>query len=111
MNFILQASESPGMSRSQLGSFGPPTISHPSMISMEYNFPGFKPLPPVSSFQYSTQDAAEEDLTLSNDALIGELFADNCRNCRRNMWSGNNGAALLVSRGGGGNPLPWDRRD
>ena len=89
MNFILQASESPGMSRSQLGTFGPPTISQPSMISMEYNFPGFKPLPPVSSFQYSTQDAAEEDLTLSNDALIGELFADNCRNYRGNMWSGN----------------------
>ena len=86
MNFILQASESPGMSRSQLG---PPTISQPSMISMEYNFPGFKPLPPVSSFEFSTQDAAEEDLMLSNDALIGELFADNCRNYRGNMWSGN----------------------
>ena len=86
MNFILQASESPGMSRSQLG---PPTISQPSMISMEYNFPGFKPLPPVSSFEFSTQDAAEEDLMLFNDALIGELFADNCRNYRGNMWSGN----------------------
>ena len=35
------------------------------------------------------EDAAEEDLTLANEALIGELFADNCRNYRGNMWSGN----------------------
>ena len=79
---MLQASESPGMSRS--GSLDPPTISLPDLSSVDYNFPGFQAIPPLSSFEYSTKDLAEEDLMLSSDTLIDELFADNCENYRSN---------------------------
>ena len=81
---MLQASESPGMSLSRSGSFDPPTISQPDLSSVDYNFPGFQNIPTLSSFEYSTKYLAEEDLMLSSDTLIDELFADNCENYRSN---------------------------
>ena len=79
---MLQASESPGMSLSRSGTFDPPTISQPDLSSVDYNFPGFQAIPPLSSFEYSIKDVAEEDLMVSSDTLIRELFADNCKNYR-----------------------------
>ena len=79
---MLQASESPGMSLSRSESFNPPTISKPDFSSVDYNFPGFQALPPLSSFEYSTKDLPEEDLMISSESLIGDLFADDCKNYR-----------------------------
>ena len=79
---MLQASESPGISLSQSGSIDPPIISQPDFSSVDYNFPGFQAIPPLSSFEYSTKDLAEEDLMISSESLIGDLFADDCKNYR-----------------------------
>jgi len=46
---LKKASESPGVSRS--GSLDPPTISLPDLSSVDYNFPGFQAIPPLSSFE------------------------------------------------------------
>ena len=70
------------MSLSRSGSFKPPIISQPEFSSVDYNFPGFQALPPLSSFEYSIKDVAEEDLTVSSDILIGDLFANDCKNYR-----------------------------
>ena len=77
------------MSLSQSGSFGPPTISKPDLSSVGYDFPGFQALPPLSSFEYATKEEAEEDLMVSSDTLIGELFADKCENYRGNTRNQN----------------------
>ena len=92
-----QASESPGMSMSnnrrprraavesqdQPGSFFPPLINQPGMKSdVEYNFPGFEALPPVSNFEYSTKDLAEGALMVPSNVLIGKLFGDYCESYR-----------------------------
>ena len=79
---MLQASESPGMSLSHSGSLDLPSISKPDLSSVDYNFPGFQAIPPLSSFEYSTKDLAKEDLMISSESLIGELFADDCKNYR-----------------------------
>jgi len=86
---LKKASETPGMSLSQSGSFDPPTISKPELSSVGYDFSGFQAIPPLSSFEYATKDEAEEDLMVSSETLIGELFADKCENYRSNTRNQN----------------------
>jgi len=79
-----KASELPGTTQSQSGIFAPPTISQPMMKSVDYNFPGFQDLPTVPGFEYSTRNGSLEDLVLSSENVIGQLYADNCMNYRGN---------------------------
>ena len=54
------------------------------MESVDYNFPGFQNLPTVPGFEYSTGNGSLEDLVLSSENIVGQLYADNCANYRGN---------------------------
>ena len=54
------------------------------MESVNYNFPGFQNLPTVPGFEYSTGNGSLEDLVLSSENIVGQLYADNCANYRGN---------------------------
>merc|ERR1719350_1200060 len=79
-----KASDLPGTTQSQSGIFSPPTISQPEMESVDYSFPGFQNLSTVPGFEFSTGNGSLEDLVLSSENIVGQLYADNCANYRGN---------------------------